>query len=340
MSNNDNYDEERKGLWFWIPLILILLVLFFIIRSCSNDDKLWQSSSSNSPSTELGNAATNALDKTLNSAKDAAKTTTGTLGDAVNSATNSVKDAANSATQAARNTASNASSAVGDMTDTTLNAAKQNAGNAVSNAGNAISDVASDAMSKAGNAANTAVTTTGNAINKIGNTAANATGKTIESSKSAATAAADFSNNSGRNLVNKMLSIPAGLLQGDIVNLLNTGKIVKGQIYNVGTIHFDSTQSSINNKDRSKLGGVAQIVKSYPSTVIHVNGYTDSSGSEDFNQTLSSKRAEQTKKWLIKAGAPATQIETHGHGSNNPVASNDTPEGRWKNRRTEIEIQQ
>ncbi len=332
MSENDNYEDERNGLWFWIPLILILLVLFFIIRSCSNDDKLWQSSDS------VTNPAT-AIDKTLDNAASKVKSATETVGDAAKSATNTVADATSSAASKVGTAASNVGNAAGDLAGSTLNAAKsasETVGDVVKGTGKA----AATALDKAGSTAKSAINTTENAAAKLGTAAIDTAGNVIESGKSTATAAVDITKNAARKTANAILNIPKDVLHSDIINRLNTGKLVAGKHYNVGTLHFNTSHANISSEDQAKLNAVAQIVKSYPSTIIHLHGHTDATGSEDFNVSLSSQRAKEAKRRLIAIGVPAQQIETHGHGSSNPVASNNTAQGRWQNRRTEIEIQQ
>jgi outer membrane protein OmpA-like peptidoglycan-associated protein len=342
MSNNDTYDDERNGLWFWIPLILILLVLFFIIRSCSNDDKLWQPSSSETSSTEISDT-NNVLTDTLNAAKGKVKNTTNAASDAAKSATNVIKDAADSAATTAGNAASNIGNAGSGLADSTMSAAKsatQKVGDVVKDTGKVATGAASTALSTAGNATKSALNATGDAASKLGNAAVNTTGNVIESGKSAATAAADITTHTVQTAANKVIDIPLGVLDGDFVSQLKQGKLITGKKYSVGKLHFNSSQSEISQKDQTMLNSVAKIANANTSLTIHIHGHTDSSGPESFNQTLSTQRAVEAKNRLIKAGVNGRQIETHGHGSSKPVASNNTTQGRWQNRRTEIEIQQ
>jgi outer membrane protein OmpA-like peptidoglycan-associated protein len=65
-------------------------------------------------------------------------------------------------------------------------------------------------------------------------------------------------------------------------------------------------------------------------------GYTDNTGTPDANQTLSQNRADAVKSILVTQGVPAERISTQGQGQNSPVASNDTEDGRLRNRRTEL----
>ena len=73
---------------------------------------------------------------------------------------------------------------------------------------------------------------------------------------------------------------------------------------------------------------------------IRIEGYTDSDGDEISNKTLSANRSKEVKKYLIKKGVNAESILTLGHGESNSIATNDTPEGKAQNRRTEIHIVQ
>jgi len=73
---------------------------------------------------------------------------------------------------------------------------------------------------------------------------------------------------------------------------------------------------------------------------VEISGHTDSVGSEEYNQALSLRRAQAVKNWLVQKGIAANRMKTVGKGENEPVASNDTAEGRAKNRRIEFYAQQ
>ena len=75
-----------------------------------------------------------------------------------------------------------------------------------------------------------------------------------------------------------------------------------------------------------------------PGQVLEIAGYTDSSGNPAKNVTLSRKRAEAVRDALIKAGANPDMLVAKGYGSADPIASNDTPEGRLRNRRIEFHV--
>jgi outer membrane protein OmpA-like peptidoglycan-associated protein len=73
-----------------------------------------------------------------------------------------------------------------------------------------------------------------------------------------------------------------------------------------------------------------------PDLNIEIRGYTDSIGEEDYNIQLSQRRAESVMAYLISRGIDPVRLTAKGYGSANPVASNDTPQGRAKNRRVEF----
>ena len=104
---------------------------------------------------------------------------------------------------------------------------------------------------------------------------------------------------------------------------------------------FDTDSSTIKpGANRSgEIDRVAQILNKYPDTTIKVVGYTDSTGSESHNQQLSELRANSVKNALVVKGVTNSRLTTIGMGESNPVADNNTPEGRQLNRRVAIVIE-
>ncbi len=110
-----------------------------------------------------------------------------------------------------------------------------------------------------------------------------------------------------------------------------------------GDILFDFDKWDIRPEAEETLKRVGDVVNTSGSSRVVISGHTDAKGSDQYNQTLSEKRAGAVKKWLIKnVGADSKIIETIGCGESKPVAPNthpdgtDNPEGRRKNRRVEI----
>jgi len=83
---------------------------------------------------------------------------------------------------------------------------------------------------------------------------------------------------------------------------------------------------------------MAEIMKKYPENVLTINGYTDNTGKDELNNSLSAKRASAVKAQLIAAGLSDAAIGTRGLGASNPIADNKSLDGRKQNRRVEIEI--
>jgi OOP family OmpA-OmpF porin len=101
---------------------------------------------------------------------------------------------------------------------------------------------------------------------------------------------------------------------------------------------FDFDKSVIKPGGKVALDAlVGDLAKVDVETVIAV-GHTDSTGPDGYNQSLSIRRVEAVKAYLVSNGVPSDQIKTEGKGEAQPVASNDTREGRMQNRRVEIEV--
>jgi outer membrane protein OmpA-like peptidoglycan-associated protein len=103
-------------------------------------------------------------------------------------------------------------------------------------------------------------------------------------------------------------------------------------------VTFDVGSATLNPTFRTTLDKVAESLIQYPNSLVDVYGHTDSTGSDAFNQTLSENRARTVMNYLMSRGVPAARLKSQGFGETMPVASNDTPEGRAKNRRVEIKI--
>ena len=123
-------------------------------------------------------------------------------------------------------------------------------------------------------------------------------------------------------------------LQGTGVSVTRSGNNL---ILNMpGNVTFPTNQSAVNAGFYPVLNSVAVVLKKYDKTLIDVVGYTDSTGPLDLNMRLSQDRANSVAAYLQSQGVLATRIATQGMGPQNPIASNDTPDGRQANRRVEL----
>jgi OmpA-OmpF porin, OOP family len=101
---------------------------------------------------------------------------------------------------------------------------------------------------------------------------------------------------------------------------------------------FDFDKATLKPEGKAKLDDLASKTKAIALEVIIAVGHTDSVGSDAYNQTLSIKRAEAVKAYLVSKGIEANRVYTEGKGKKAPVADNKSADGRAKNRRTEIEV--
>ncbi|GAB4353955.1 MAG: OmpA family protein [Gammaproteobacteria bacterium] len=101
---------------------------------------------------------------------------------------------------------------------------------------------------------------------------------------------------------------------------------------------FDVDRSDLKPSAYNTFGKIAGVLKTYDKTVIHVVGHTDSTGSDEYNQALSERRAVSVGNYLLSQGIPGDRLMMEGRGEREPRASNATPEGRRLNRRVDIVI--
>jgi outer membrane protein OmpA-like peptidoglycan-associated protein len=120
--------------------------------------------------------------------------------------------------------------------------------------------------------------------------------------------------------------------------ILETRDTARGLIVNMSDVLFDFNKYTLRPAAREKLAKISGIILSHPGLRLEVDGYTDSIGSESYNQKLSEQRADQVRTYLISESLPSDIIVSKGFGKENPVASNDNSAGRQKNRRVEMVV--
>jgi len=101
-------------------------------------------------------------------------------------------------------------------------------------------------------------------------------------------------------------------------------------------VHFDFDKYNIRPGDAAILDEAAATLQANPNVTVNVNGHTDAIGTEEYNLGLSNRRADAVVNYLTEKGIPASRLIPHGYGKSQPVATNDTPEGRAQNRRVEL----
>lgn len=127
-------------------------------------------------------------------------------------------------------------------------------------------------------------------------------------------------------------------MQQELAKLAETRNTERGFIVTLPGLFFDSGQSALKPGARNTLAKIADQLRVSQDAQISIEGHTDSVGSEEYNQTLSEKRAAAVRDYLISRGLAAAKINIAGQGEAAPVASNDTPSGRQQNRRVELVI--
>ena len=101
---------------------------------------------------------------------------------------------------------------------------------------------------------------------------------------------------------------------------------------------FKTGSATITNTSFKFLDDIAEYMKANPSFSLSIVGHTDNTGSDEYNQKLSEDRAESVKSYLVKKGVGEISITAEGKGESEPIADNNTPEGRDKNRRVVFSV--
>ena len=135
---------------------------------------------------------------------------------------------------------------------------------------------------------------------------------------------------------NQQLNNALSQLRTLVTEITNLRETSRGIVISLSDILFDVNRATLKPGAESNVRRIAAILQQYPDRKIAVEGHTDATGSDAYNQTLSEQRAASVRAALIAGGVPEDQISSVGFGKTQPVATNDTPAGRQQNRRVEI----
>ena len=127
-----------------------------------------------------------------------------------------------------------------------------------------------------------------------------------------------------------------GRLLQQLNSVLATRDSARGLIANMSDVLFRSGSVELLPAARERLAKVSGIVLAYPSLHVSIEGHTDSVGSDEYNQDLSERRAQSVRDYFVRGGIPEGAVDARGFGKAEPVASNETSEGRQQNRRVEL----
>jgi outer membrane protein OmpA-like peptidoglycan-associated protein len=125
-------------------------------------------------------------------------------------------------------------------------------------------------------------------------------------------------------------------LLAQLNQVLQTRDTARGLIVSMPDVLFDFNKYTLKPEARERLAKISGIVLAYPDLKLQIEGYTDSIGSDEYNQTLSEKRAEAVRDYLVSSGVSMNNVAAQGMGKADPVADNSTAEGRKLNRRVEM----
>jgi outer membrane protein OmpA-like peptidoglycan-associated protein len=138
----------------------------------------------------------------------------------------------------------------------------------------------------------------------------------------------------GRNI-----SVPKGSINYELAAFLadpSAGPLPKTFVFD--NLNFESASTQLTPQSTATVNNLAEVLKAYPTSRVELGGHTDNTGTAEANQTLSLNRANAVKALLVNEGVSADSISTNGYGQTRPVASNDTDEGRERNRRLELNV--
>src|SRR5262245_4582831 len=172
---------------------------------------------------------------------------------------------------------------------------------------------------------------------RVGDTVGDAATATTQAAKSGAAAVA-------RSM--KTFELPNGVkisaadggFVASLVAFLNSKDAALGKGYSFDEVYFDTGSATLKAESRPQLEQLAAVMKAYPAVAISVEGHTDNTGDPAVNKTLRSERAAAVEKALAQLGVEGPRITSTGYGPGKPIASNDTEEGRARNRRVDVVV--
>lgn len=112
----------------------------------------------------------------------------------------------------------------------------------------------------------------------------------------------------------------------------------KGKTLILGGIPFQASSARLRKESEATLEQVYAALRTHDQLIVEISGYTDNQGNEENNKKLSLARAQAVKNWLVKKGIREDRLSIAGMGSLDPIAPNDTPKNRAKNRRIEFHV--
>ncbi len=125
-------------------------------------------------------------------------------------------------------------------------------------------------------------------------------------------------------------------LLAQLNQVLQTRDTARGLIVSMPDVLFDFDKYTLKSGARERLAKISGIILAYPDLKLQIEGHTDSIGTDEYNQTLSEKRAQSVQGYLVSSGVVPDHVTATGLGKSDPVADNSTAAGRQQNRRVEM----
>jgi outer membrane protein OmpA-like peptidoglycan-associated protein/tetratricopeptide (TPR) repeat protein len=145
--------------------------------------------------------------------------------------------------------------------------------------------------------------------------------------------------NADKYLFNSMnFDIPDTAVYKEFYKVIRLKRIKIGETIVLRNIFFDYNAFTIRQESEAELERLQQLILENPQIKVEISGHTDNVGGDQYNEELSENRAKAVVDYLVAKGVPPDQLIYAGYGKSQPIASNDTPEGRQENRRTEFKI--
>jgi len=156
-----------------------------------------------------------------------------------------------------------------------------------------------------------------------------------QAAAAAAQQAASVADQQRQEAIQQREAMRARLL-AQLNQVLQTRDTARGLVVSRPDVLFAFNKYELKPEARERLAKISGIVLAYPDLKLQIEGYTDSIGSDEYNQTLSDKRAEAVRDYLVSQGVSMNNVSAQGMGKADPVADNSTAAGRQLNRRVEM----
>ncbi|WP_316751133.1 OmpA family protein [Pedobacter gandavensis] len=157
--------------------------------------------------------------------------------------------------------------------------------------------------------------------------------------------AGDFVKDLGEKMSKKLpdgkeISIAENSVESKLIGFIEdkSKPVDKTTWFTFDRLYFEPGKSTLKPESQEQLNNIAAILVAYPVVTLKLGGYTDSTGNAEVNKKISNERANTAKDQLVKLGIDKKRLEAEGYGSEHPIASNASPEGRAQNRRIDIRV--